>query len=50
MGCTLKIACTYFMMLLGQILFEICLGTRAGFVKVELSLQVHALGDMVNFV
>ena len=38
-----------FRMLLDQIFFEICLGTCARSHKVELSLQVHALGDLVSF-
>ena len=43
-------SCTYFRMFLDQIFFEICLGTHAWFDKVELSLQNHALGDLVSFV
>jgi len=39
-----------FRMLLDQIFFEICLVTCAGYQKVELSLQVHALGGLVSFV
>ena len=39
-----------FRMLLDQICLAICLGTCADFNKVELSLQAHALGDLVCFV
>jgi len=39
-----------FRMFQDQIFFQICLGIYAGSHKVELSLQVHALGDLVSFV
>ena len=50
MGCTMKLFLYDFRMLLDQIFFEICLGTCARSHKVELSLQVHALGDLISFV
>jgi len=41
---------TYFRMFLDQIFFETCLGTSAGLIKWNWSLQAHALEDLVCFV